>query len=59
VGGPIFASFKAIKDDLMYLKQTGSPKMDFNAFSTIEKDTQDVCNLPEYIKIENATTEKA
>ena len=28
VGGPIFAAFKAIKDDLMYLKQTGSPKMD-------------------------------
>ena len=58
VGGPIFASFKAIKDDLMYLKQTGSPKMDYNAFSAIEKDTQQVCNLPEYIKIENATTEK-
>jgi 2-methylisocitrate lyase-like PEP mutase family enzyme len=59
VGGPIFASFKAIKDDLMYLKQMGSPKMDYNAFSAIEKDTQEVCNLPEYIKIENATTEKA
>jgi methylisocitrate lyase len=59
VGGPIFASFKAIKDDLMFLKQTGSPKMDYNAFAAIEKDTQEVCNLPEYIKIENATTEKA
>jgi 2-methylisocitrate lyase-like PEP mutase family enzyme len=58
VGGPIFASFKAIKDDLLYLKQTGSPKMDYAAFSAIEKDTQEVCNLPEYIKIENATTEK-
>jgi methylisocitrate lyase len=58
VGGPIFASFKAIKDDLMFLKQTGSPKMDYNAFAAIEKDTQEVCNLPEYIKIENATTEK-
>jgi methylisocitrate lyase len=58
VGGPIFASFKAIKDDLQFLKQTGSPRMDYNAFSSIEKDTQEVCNLPEYIKIENATTEK-
>ena len=24
VGGPIFAAFKAIKDDLMYLKQSGN-----------------------------------
>jgi 2-methylisocitrate lyase-like PEP mutase family enzyme len=58
VGGPIFASFKAIKDDLMYLKQTGSPKMDYAAFALIEKDAQEICNLPEYMKIENATTEK-
>jgi methylisocitrate lyase len=59
VGGPIFASFKAIKDDLMYLKQSGSPKMDYAAFAVIEKDAQEICNLPEYVKIENATTEKA
>ena len=58
VGGPIFAAFKAIKDDLMYLKQNGSPKMDFAAFASIEKDAQEICNLPEYVKIENATTEK-
>lgn len=58
VGGPIFAAFKAIKDDLMYLKQTGSPKMDYAAFALIEKDAQEICNLPEYVKIENATTEK-
>jgi 2-methylisocitrate lyase-like PEP mutase family enzyme len=59
VGGPIFAAFKAIKDDLMYLKQTGSPKMDYAAFALIEKDAQEICNLPAYVKIENATTEKA
>lgn len=59
VGGPIFAAFKAIKDDLTYLKQTGSPKMDYAAFAVIEKDAQEICNLPEYVKIENATTEKA
>ena len=59
VGGPIFASFKAIKDDLLYLKQSGSPKMDYAAFSAIEKDAQEICNLPEYVKIENATTEKS
>jgi len=43
----------------MYLKQTGSPKMDYAAFALIEKDAQEICNLPEYMKIENATTEKA
>lgn len=58
VGGPIFAAFKAIKEDLMYLKQTGSPKMDFAAFAPIEKEAQNICNLEEYVKIENATTEK-
>ena len=31
---------------------------DSGTFAVIEKDTQEVCNLPEYIKIENATTEK-
>jgi methylisocitrate lyase len=59
VGGPIFAAFKAIKDDLIYLKQSGSPKMDYAAFAAIEKEAQEACNLPEYVKIENATTEKA
>jgi methylisocitrate lyase len=59
VGGPIFAAFKAIKEDLMYLKQTGSPKMDFAAFAPIEKEAQNICNLEEYVKIENATTEKS
>jgi 2-methylisocitrate lyase-like PEP mutase family enzyme len=58
VGGPIFAAYQAIKDDLLYLKQTGSPKMDYAAFAAIEKDAEGVCNLPEYIAIENATTEK-
>jgi 2-methylisocitrate lyase-like PEP mutase family enzyme len=59
VGGPIFASFKAIKDELLYLKQTGSPKLDYAAFAPIEKEAQEICNLPEYVKIENATTEKS
>ena len=58
VGGPIFAAYQAIKDDLLYLKQTGSPKMDYAAFAPIEKDAEGVCNLPEYISIENATTER-
>ncbi|HET6142873.1 MAG TPA: isocitrate lyase/PEP mutase family protein [Candidatus Acidoferrales bacterium] len=59
VGGPIFAAFKAIKDDLAYLKQNGSPKMDYAAFAAIEKEAQEACNLPQYVKIENETTEKA
>jgi len=32
-GGPIFASFKAIKDDLKYLKQTSTSKIDYAAFA--------------------------
>ena len=32
VGGPIFAAFKAIKDDLMYLKQSGSPQDGLRGF---------------------------
>jgi len=56
--GPIFSAFKAIRDELMHLKQTGSPALDYNAFAPIEKDIQEMCGLPKYIEIENATTEK-
>jgi 2-methylisocitrate lyase-like PEP mutase family enzyme len=58
VAGPIFAAFKAINEELAYLKKNGSPAMSFSTFAPIEKDIQEVCGLPKYVEIENATTEK-
>jgi len=58
VAGPIFAAFKAINEELAYLKKNGSPAMSYTAFAPIEKDIQEVCGLPKYVEIENATTEK-
>jgi len=58
VAGPIFAAFKAINEELAYLKKNGSPAMSYTAFAPIEKDIQDVCGLRKYVEIENATTEK-
>jgi 2-methylisocitrate lyase-like PEP mutase family enzyme len=58
VAGPIFAAFKAIHEELAYLKKNGSPAMSYNTFAPIEKDVQEVCGLPKYVEIENATTEK-
>jgi 2-methylisocitrate lyase-like PEP mutase family enzyme len=58
VAGPIFAAYKAIKDELTHLKDSGSPAMSYNVFAPIEKDIQEVCGLPKYVEIENATTEK-
>lgn len=59
VAGPIFATFKAIHEELAYLKKNGSPAMSYNTFAPIEKDIQEICGLPKYVEIENATTEKA
>jgi len=58
VAGPIFAAFKAINEELAYLKKNGSPAMSYSTFAPIEKDIQGVCGLPKYVEIENATTEK-
>jgi 2-methylisocitrate lyase-like PEP mutase family enzyme len=58
VAGPIFAAFKAIHEELAYLKNNGSPAMSYTTFAPIEKDIQEVCGLPKYVEIENATTEK-
>jgi 2-methylisocitrate lyase-like PEP mutase family enzyme len=59
VAGPIFAAYKAIKDELNQLKTSGSPAMSYASFAPIEKDIQEVCGLPKYVEIENATTEKS
>jgi 2-methylisocitrate lyase-like PEP mutase family enzyme len=59
VAGPIFAAYKAMHEELAYLKNNGSPAMNYSTFAPIEKDIQEVCGLPKYVEIENATTEKA
>ena len=59
VGGPIFAMYKAVKQELMHLKETGSPGMDYSVFGPIEKEVQEVCGLTQYVNVENQTTEKA
>jgi 2-methylisocitrate lyase-like PEP mutase family enzyme len=58
VAGPIFAAYKAIHEELAYLKNNGSPAMSYSTFAPIEKDIQEVCGLPKYVEIENVTTEK-
>jgi hypothetical protein len=59
VAGPIFAAYKAINEELAYLKKNGSPALSYSTFAPIEKDIQEVCGLPKYVEIENATTEKS
>jgi 2-methylisocitrate lyase-like PEP mutase family enzyme len=59
VAGPIFAAYKAIHEELSYLKKNGSPALSYSTFAPIEKDIQELCGLPKYVEIENATTEKA
>ena len=48
-----------MREELAYLKNNGSPAMNYNTFAPIEKDIQEVCGLAKYVEIENATTEKA
>jgi methylisocitrate lyase len=57
-GGPIIVAYKAIKDMLSHLKDTGTTGMDPAVYLPIEKEIQEAAGLPEYIRIENATTEK-
>jgi methylisocitrate lyase len=58
VGGPIQWSYKAVRDGLMNLKQTGSIGMDPAVWAPISKEIQDLSGLPQDIDIEKATTEK-
>ena len=58
VGGPIQWSYKAVRDGLMNLKQTGEIGMDPAVWAPISKEIQELSGLPEQIAIENATTEK-
>jgi len=58
VGGPIQWSYKAVRDGLMHLMQTGDIGMDPAVWAPISKEIQDLSGLPGQIAIENATTEK-
>lgn len=58
VGGPILWSYKAVRDGLTNLKETGSIGMDPAVWGPIQKEIEDACGLPEDISIENATTER-
>jgi 2-methylisocitrate lyase-like PEP mutase family enzyme len=58
VGGPILAAYKAVKDVLAQLKQTGSTGMDPKVWVPINNEVQELCGLSEYIRIENETVEK-
>jgi 2-methylisocitrate lyase-like PEP mutase family enzyme len=58
VGGPIQWSYKAVRDGLMNLKQTGDIGMDPAVWAPITKEIQELSGLPAQIAIENATTEK-
>jgi methylisocitrate lyase len=57
--GPSPVGYKAIRDMLRHLKQTGNTGMTLAEFGPIEKEIQDVIGLPYYYEIENKTTEKA
>ena len=58
VGGPIQWSYKAVRDGLMNLKQTGSIGMDPAVWAPISKEIQETAGLNEALAIERKTTEK-
>jgi 2-methylisocitrate lyase-like PEP mutase family enzyme len=58
VGGPIQWSYKAVKDGLRNLKQTGSIGMDPAVWTPISKEIQETAGLNEALAIERRTTEK-
>jgi hypothetical protein len=58
VGGPIQWSYKAVRDGLTNLKQTGSIGMDPAVWTPISKEIQETAGLNEALAIERKTTEK-
>jgi len=58
VGGPIQWSYKAVRDGLTNLKQTGSIGMDPAVWAPISKEIQETAGLNEALAIERKTTEK-
>lgn len=58
VNGPILASFNAVRETLQHLKETGEYGRDPVVDASIRKVLDTTVGLQEYIRIENATTEK-
>jgi methylisocitrate lyase len=57
--GPSLASYKAVRDVIRHLKETGTTGMDPAVYGPIAKELQETIGLPYYYEIENKTTEKA
>jgi 2-methylisocitrate lyase-like PEP mutase family enzyme len=58
--GAILVTYKALRDMLMHLKQTGSSGLDPDVYADVRKEIEEkMIGLPAYYKIENETTEKA
>jgi len=57
-GGPMLAAYKAVRDMLTHLKETGSLGMDREIYTAIVKEVQGAIGLPEYYRIEEETVEK-
>lgn len=55
---PELASYKAARDALMQLKETGHVKLGSTVFTPIVEEIEELIGLPNYYRIENATTEK-
>jgi methylisocitrate lyase len=58
VRGPIQWSYKAVKDGLTHLKQTGNTGMDAAVWVPVLDQLKETAGLPEMIAIEKRTTEK-
>jgi methylisocitrate lyase len=58
-GGAVLVAYKAVREMFSHLKDNGLTGMDPTVYLPVEKQIQEACGLPEYIRIENETTEKA
>jgi methylisocitrate lyase len=58
VAGPIQWSYKAVKDGLKHLKETGDTGMDPAVWKPVLDQIKETCGLAKLIAVENATTEK-
>lgn len=56
--GPIFLAYAAMKHMLTNVKETGRSGMDPGTYTPLREELEAMIGLPEYYKIERATTEK-
>ncbi|HVB98316.1 MAG TPA: isocitrate lyase/PEP mutase family protein [Candidatus Dormibacteraeota bacterium] len=57
-GGPMLAAYKAVKDMLTHLMNTGTPGMDPQLFTSIVREVQESIGVLEYYRVEEETVEK-